>query len=67
MSTQPKCPSGFSISAHEGDKCECSVKIDRSIITKWMFERYGSTSTTMRHRNDRRLKDARKSWKREEW
>jgi hypothetical protein len=32
-----------------------------------MLKRYGQTTTTMRDRRDRRAKDARKSWKREEW
>lgn len=32
-----------------------------------MQKRYQNTTTTMRDRRERRPKDAKKSWKREEW
>lgn len=39
----------------------------RNPIAVAMNKRYGNTQTTMRDRRDRRAKDARKSWKREDW
>lgn len=39
----------------------------RNPIKVAMDLRYGRTNTTHRHKNDRRTKDAKKSWKREEW
>jgi len=38
-----------------------------SPVQQAMMSRYGKTQTTMKDRRDRRAKDARKSWKREEW
>lgn len=32
-----------------------------------MRKRYGRTTTKMRHRSDRRAKDAKRSWRRDEW
>ena len=32
-----------------------------------MNARFTNTGTKMRHKNDRRAKDARKSWKKEAW
>lgn len=40
---------------------------DRNAVKVAMDLRYGNVVTTNRHRNDRRSKDARKSWRREEW
>lgn len=37
----------------------------RNTVKVAMDKRYGRTSTTHRHRNDRRAGDARKSWKRD--
>lgn len=42
-------------------------KPQRNPVKVAMDLRYASTTTTMRDRRDRRTKDARKSWKREEW
>lgn len=39
----------------------------RNPVKVAMDARYGRTQTSHRHRNDRRAKDAKKSWKREEW
>jgi hypothetical protein len=39
----------------------------RNPVKVAMDLRYGRTRTTHKHRNDRRAKDARKSWKKEEW
>lgn len=39
----------------------------RNPIAVAMQKRYGQVQTTMKDRRDRRSKDARKSWKREEW
>jgi hypothetical protein len=41
-------------------------KAPRNSVVVEMIARYGRTVTTMRHRNDRRAKDARKSWRSEE-
>ncbi len=38
----------------------------RNSVVVEMNVRYGRTVTTHRHRNDRRAKDARRSWKNEE-
>lgn len=42
-------------------------KAPRNPVAVAMMERYGHTTTTMRDRRKRREKDAKKSWKREEW
>jgi len=42
-------------------------KAPRNPVAVAMQARYGQTTTTMRDRRKRREKDARKSWKREEW
>jgi hypothetical protein len=39
----------------------------RNPVAVAMMERYGKTQTTHKHKNDKRSKDAKKSWKREEW
>lgn len=39
----------------------------RNPIAVAMRERYGKTTSKMRDRRKRREKDARKSWKQEEW
>lgn len=39
----------------------------RNPVAVAMQARYGRTTTTHKHKNDRRAKDARKSWKREEY
>jgi len=39
----------------------------RNNVAVAMRKRYGQTQTTMRDRRSRRPKDARKSWKKEEW
>lgn len=39
----------------------------RNPIALAMMKRYGQTETVMRDRRERRPKDARRSWKREEW
>lgn len=44
-----------------------SKKAPRNPVAVAMAERYRNTTTTMRDRRDRRAKDAKKSWKREEW
>ncbi len=38
----------------------------RNSVVVEMIARYGRTITTHRHRNDRRAKDARRSWKNED-
>jgi len=42
-------------------------KIARNGVAVAMVARYGQTTTVMRDRRERRAKDARKSWRREEW
>lgn len=44
-----------------------SKYVPRNPVAVAMMERYGRTTTTMRDRRKRREKDARKSWKREEY
>lgn len=39
----------------------------RNPVAVAMNARYGRTNTTHKHKNDRRSKDAKKSWKREEY
>lgn len=39
----------------------------RNPVAVAMQKRYGNTQTVMKDRRDRRSKDAKKSWKREEW
>ncbi len=39
----------------------------RNPVAVAMNARYGHTNTTHRHKNDRRAKDAKKSWKNEAW
>jgi len=39
----------------------------RSGVAVAMVARYGQTTSVMRDRRMRRAKDARKSWRREEW
>lgn len=39
----------------------------RNPIAVAMQKRYGTTTTTMKDRRNKRPKDARRSWKREEW
>jgi hypothetical protein len=39
----------------------------RNPVAVAMRKRYGQTITTMRDRRDRRLKDAKRSWKNEVW
>jgi hypothetical protein len=39
----------------------------RNNVQVAMMKRYGTTTTTMRDRRNRRPKDARKSWKQEVW
>ena len=39
----------------------------RNPIKVAMDLRYGRTNTTHRHKNDRRAKDSKKSWKKEQW
>jgi hypothetical protein len=39
----------------------------RNHVAVAMQKRYGKTNTVMKDRRDRRSKDARKSWKNEEW
>ena len=39
----------------------------RNPVQVAMMERYGKTQTTMRDRRERRSKDAKRSWKNEEW
>jgi hypothetical protein len=39
----------------------------RNPVAVAMMKRYGQTQTTHRDRRNRRAKDARKSWKREEY
>ncbi len=49
-------------------KIELEAEVtDRNAVKVAMDARYGNTVTTHRHRNDRRSKDARRSWRREEW
>lgn len=42
-------------------------KAHRNPVAVAMNARYGRTTTTMRDRRKRREKDARKSWKSEQW
>jgi hypothetical protein len=42
-------------------------KKQRNPIAVAMMERYKHTTTTMRDRRDRRAKDARRSWRNEDW
>lgn len=39
----------------------------RNPVAVAMLERYGQTTSKMRDRRERRAKDARRSWKREDW
>lgn len=39
----------------------------RNPVKVAMDLRYGRTNTAHRHKNDRRAKDAKKSWKKEQW
>lgn len=48
-------------------KARKSKDPQRNPIKVAMDKRYGSSETTMRDRRDRRPKDARRSWKNEEW
>lgn len=43
------------------------TKSPRNPVAVAMMERYRNTQTTHKHKNDKRSKDAKKSWKREEW
>ncbi len=63
-----KCPDGRSLSAHEKGLCDCKNKPARSAMVAAMHQRFGHPGArlTMRHRNDRRAKDARRSWKNED-
>ncbi len=42
-------------------------KSPRNAVAVAMQKRYGNTTTIMRDRRKRREKDARKSWKSEQW
>jgi len=66
--TATKCPDGRSLSAHEKGLCDCSKKPAKSAMVAAMHMRFGHPGArlTMRHRNDRRPKDARRSWRNEE-
>jgi hypothetical protein len=63
-----ECPTGRSITAHEKGLCGCSELPERSPMVAAMHALYGhpKTKIVMRHRSDRRPKDARRSWKKEE-
>ena len=39
----------------------------RNPVAVAMMKRYAHTTTTMKDRRDKRPKDAKRSWKREEW
>lgn len=41
--------------------------VPRNNIAVAMVKRYGKTQTTMKDRRTKRSKDAKKSWKKEEW
>lgn len=44
-----------------------SKSTKRNAVQVAMMKRFASTTTTMRDRRERRPKDAKRSWKREEW
>ncbi len=62
----PKCPTGYTLGAHENKACNCVSQTPRNLVAAAMHQRYRNTTTTMRDRRERRSKDARRSWRNEE-
>lgn len=61
----PKCPTGRNLGAHEKGLCNCNNKPQRSALRQAMGQL--NRAVTMGDRRNKRAKDAKRSWKREDW